>query len=617
MAESSTQRQDSFTCSVCLDLIKDPVTVPCGHTYCLGCIKGCWDQEDGKGIYSCPQCRQTFRPRPILSRNILIAEMVEEFRKTRIQTDVPAHCTAGPGDVECDVCTGKKLRAVKSCLDCLLSYCETHFKVHNDLFPGRKHPVIDATGQLQDRICSHHKKVFEIFCRTDQSCICYLCTMDEHKGHDTVTAAAERTHKQGRLGQTQRRFQQRIQEREKELQELRKAVETLKSSAQTAVEDSERIFTEMIRSIERRRSRVKELIRHQEKAEVSRAEDLLKRLEQEIAELKRRDAELEQLSHTEDHIHFLKNVLSIRDSPRSKDFPSMTFNQSFSFEAVKESVSGVKVQLEKKLDDIFRQEVVRISAAVTNIQIIQSLEYADPELPVRRTSSKELLPPEITIIQIIQSLEYANPELPVRRTDSKKLLPPSMSEVQAVFPEPVTREEFSQYSCHFTLDPNTAHRILHLSEGNRRVEMRAKLQSYPDHPERFDVYPQVLCREGVSGRCYWEVERSGQGVFISVSYKSIRRRGEGVEFVFGGNDQSWSLDLRSSSSSSFYHNNKPTKLPLVVSSRIGVYVDHRAGTLAFYSISDTMTLLHRVQTTFTHTLYPGFYLDSGSSVKLL
>ncbi|XP_042560249.1 E3 ubiquitin/ISG15 ligase TRIM25-like [Clupea harengus] len=228
MAESSTQRQEPFTCSVCLDLMKDPVTVPCGHTYCLGCIKGCWDQEDGKGIYSCPQCRQTFRPRPVLSKNILIAEMVEEFRKTRIQTDVPAHCYAGPGDVECDVCTGRKLKAVKSCLDCLLSYCETHFKAHNDVNPGRKHPVIDAMGQLQDRICSHHKKVFEIFCQTDQSCICYLCTMDEHKGHDTVSAAAERTHKQRQLGQTQRRFQQRIHEREKELQELRKAVETLK-----------------------------------------------------------------------------------------------------------------------------------------------------------------------------------------------------------------------------------------------------------------------------------------------------------------------------------------------------------------------------------------------------
>ncbi|XP_076123376.1 tripartite motif-containing protein 16-like [Alosa pseudoharengus] len=485
--------------------------------------------------------------------NNVVAELVEQFRKNRMHAAPPALSTAGPGDVECDVCTGRKLKAVKSCLDCLVSYCETHLKVHNDIHPGRKHSVIDATGQLQNMICSEHKKVLEIFCRTDQSCICYLCTMDEHKGHDTVTAAAECKNKQKQVGQTQRRFQQRIQEREKELQELRKAVDTLKSSAQTAVEDSERIFTEMIRSIERRRSEMTELIRAQEKAEVSRAEGLLKKLEQEIAELKRRDAELEQLSHTDDHIHFLKNIPSFRDSPRSTYLPSITFSQSFSFEAVKESVSAVKVQLEEKLEAIFKQEVAKISATV--------------------------------------------------------------SDVQAVYPEPVTREELLQYSCHFTLDPNTAHRHLHLSERNRRVECRVELQSYPDHPERFDYWLQVLCREGVSGRCYWEVEWSGW-VNIAVSYKSISRKGDGVECLFGFNDQSWKLDL-TSSSSTFVHNSKETELPLVASSRIGVYVDHRAGTLAFYSISDTMTLLHRVHATFTHTLCPGFYIDAGSSLKLL
>ncbi|XP_062391968.1 E3 ubiquitin/ISG15 ligase TRIM25-like [Sardina pilchardus] len=578
MAEAVSQEEESFTCPVCLDLLKDPVTIPCGHNFCMRCIKGCWDQEDQKGVYSCPLCKHTFTPRPVLYKNPLIAEMVEKFRRTRIQA--APHNYAGPGDVECDVCTGRKLKAVKSCLECLVSYCETHYKAHNDLHPGRQHSVVDATGQLQERICSRHNKVLEIFCRTDQSCICYLCTMDDHKGHDTVTAAAEWTDQQKQLGQSQRRFQQRIQEREKELQELRKAVETLKSSAQTAVEDSERIFTEMIRSIERRRSEVKQLIRGQEKAEVGRAEGLLKRMEQEIAELKRRDAELEQLSHTQDHIHFLKNIPSIRESPRS----SMIINQSFSFEAVKESVSAVKVQLEEKLDGIFKQEVAKISAAVTHIQIIRSSEYTDPELPVRRTNSKVKLPPK-------------------------------MSDVHVVSPESVTREELLQYCCHFTLDPNTAHRILHLSEGNRRVEYRAGLQSYPDHPERFDYWPQVLCREGVSGRCYWEVERSGE-VHIAVSYKSISRKGRGNECLFGGNDQSWRLAPRSSGSY-FYHNHKETQLPLVSSSRIGVYVDHRAGTLAFYSVSDTVTLLHRVQTTFTHTLYPGFSIFPGSSVKLL
>ncbi|XP_031426902.1 tripartite motif-containing protein 16-like [Clupea harengus] len=550
MAEAGPSNHELITCSICLDLLRDPVTTNCGHSYCMGCITSCWDQEDQKGVYSCPQCRQTFTPRPVLSKNHIFAELVEQIKKTRIQAVAPVPCTAGPGDVECDVCTGRKLKAVKSCLECLVSYCETHYKVHNDINPGRKHKVVDATGQLQERICTQHEKPLEIFCRTDLSCVCLLCLVDEHKGHDTVSASAGRREKQTHLGQTQSKIQQRIQEREKELQELRKALETLKSSAQTAVEDSERIFTEMIRSIERRRSEVEELIRAQEKAEVSQAEGLLKRLEQEIAELKRRDGELKQLLHTEDHIHFLKTFQSVSETPESKDLSCISVKQGLSFEAVKKSVSSLKTQLE----NFCKEEVMKISASVTEVQAI---------LP----------------------------------------------------PEPKTREDFLHYSCHFTLDPNTAHRNLHLSEGNRRVEWRAEVQSYPDHPERFDKRVQVLCREGVSGRCYWEVEWSGD-VYIAVSYKSIIRRGKGDECGFGCNDQSWGLYL-ANCGSYFYHNRKQTKLPLVASSRIGVYVDHRAGTLAFYNI-DTMTLLHRVQTTFTHTLYPGFLLNFvGASVKLL
>ncbi|XP_062399469.1 tripartite motif-containing protein 16-like [Sardina pilchardus] len=549
MAEAIPINQDLFICPICLDLLKDPVTVNCGHNYCAGCIKGCWDQEDQKGVYSCPQCRQTFSPRPVLNKNNVFAELIEQFRKTRIQDTASSQSFAGPGDVECDSCTGRKLKAVKSCLACLLSYCETHLQRHDEL-SGKRHNVVDVTGQLQDKICAQHQKLLEVFCRTDQSCVCVLCLVDEHKGHDTVSAAAGRTEKQKEMEETKGKLQQSLQEREKELLELRKAVETLKSSAQTAVEDSERIFTDMIRSIERRRSEVTELIRAQEKAEVSWAEGLLKRLEQEIAELKRRDAELEQLSHTEDHVHFLKNFQSVSPQSQSEDSSSTSVSQSWSFEAVKKSVFTLKGQLE----DFLKQEVMKTSAAV--------------------------------------------------------------SDVQAVFTEPVTRGEFLKYSCHFTLDPNTAHRLLHLCEKNRWVEWRKKLQAYSAHPERFGYWDQVLCREGVSGRCYWEVEWSGR-VDIAVSYKNISRKGEGDECRFGCNDQSWSLDL-SSFSCSFYHNDEGTKLPLVASSRIGVYVDQRAGTLAFYSISDTMTLLHRVQTTFTHTLYPGFgCYENGSSAKLL
>ncbi|XP_063051942.1 tripartite motif-containing protein 16-like [Engraulis encrasicolus] len=604
MAEAMAGNKDIFECPICVDFLNDPVTLTCGHSYCLRCIEDCWNEEDVKGVYSCPQCRKTFTQRPVLNKNIIIAELVDQMKKSRIQTAAPVECAAGPGDVACDVCTQRKLKAVKSCLECLMSYCGTHLKAHDEL-TGRNHTMFDATGQLQERICPLHKKVFEIFCRTDQSCICYLCTMEDHRGHDTITAKAEWSHKKEGLGQSQKRCQQTIQLKEKELQELRKAVETLKSGAQTAVEESERMFTEMIRSIERRRSEVTELIRAQEKAEVSRAEGLLKRLEQEIAELKRTDAEMKQLSQTQDSIHFLKNIVSITGRPYSTISTSVTISQNFSLEPMKESVSALKMQLEEKLESVFKQEIVKISAAaITHVQIIQSIQYPDPELPVRRADSKDLMPPDS------KSLLRTSNSLHSLQTFTF----PSILRSAAM---PATREDFLKYCCHFTLDPNTANRELHLSEGNRRVEWTDEHQSYPEHPDRFDDFQHVLCKEGVSARCYWEVEWSGHSVGIAVSYKSISRKGRGDECVFGYNDQSWSLYL-GSTNSNFWHNNKKTKLPLVASSRIGVYVDHRAGTLAFYSISgDTMTLLHRVHTTFTHTLYPGFLVWGGGSVKLL
>nr|XP_021331377.1 NLR family CARD domain-containing protein 3-like [Danio rerio] len=168
----------------------------------------------------------------------------------------------------------------------------------------------------------------------------------------------------------------------------------------------------------------------------------------------------------------------------------------------------------------------------------------------------------------------------------------------------------------FTLNPNTANTGLILSEKNRKVMRVLEEQPYPDHPDRFDYHPQVLCRESVCGRCYWEIDCSG-GVCISVSYKSIRRKGQGDESWFGYNAQSWSLSC-SSSSISFRHNTTCTDLPVVwISRRIGVFVDHSAGTLIFYNIyRDTMSLIHSVQTTFTEPLYPGFSVYPRSSVKL-
>ncbi|XP_058872210.1 tripartite motif-containing protein 16-like protein [Acipenser ruthenus] len=369
-----------------------------------------------------------------------------------------------------------------------------------------------------------------------------------------VCAAFAELHTWKQLGDTQTEIQQRIQERLKEIEELKQTVESLKRSACIEIKESEKIFTELIRSIEKIHTEVIELIGANEKAAVNQAEGRMKKLEQEIAELRRRNAELKQLSETEDHIHFLQNFQSLCAPPEAGDLPSVTVNTDISFEAVRKAVSELKDHIE----DFCKGELVKITKTVNEVAVYS---------------------------------------------------------LQA--PEPTNRAEFLKYSCQLTLDPNTAYRNLCLSEGNRKVTRRRETQRYPHHPERFDVYDQVLCREGLSGtRCYWEIEWSGGGASIGVTYKGITRKGGDPSCVLGINDKSWSLEC-SDSSYTARHNNNHTAITAPHSPRIGVYLDFNVGTLSFYGVSDTMTLLHRFQTTFTEPLYPGFGLHCyGSSVTI-
>ncbi|XP_048854432.1 NACHT, LRR and PYD domains-containing protein 3-like [Brienomyrus brachyistius] len=179
-----------------------------------------------------------------------------------------------------------------------------------------------------------------------------------------------------------------------------------------------------------------------------------------------------------------------------------------------------------------------------------------------------------------------------------------------------TRPGLQKYSCQVTLDPNTANRFLSLSGGNRKVTWGAE-QPYPDHPERFDSWEQVLCRESLTGRCYWEAEWDGRAAWIGVTYKGIGREG-GSDCGLGYNDKSWCLYCYTDRYS-VWHNNKQTVIPIKPSGsrRVGVYLDWGAGALSFYRVSsDGLTPLHRFTSSFTESLYPGFYVYSDSSVSL-
>ncbi|XP_063068686.1 E3 ubiquitin/ISG15 ligase TRIM25-like [Engraulis encrasicolus] len=548
------EEQDPCRCSICLDPLRDPATIPCGHSYCMKCISGFWDQ---KGEYSCPQCRETFTTRPVLKKNTTLADLVEKMKKISWSTatspipPAPAQC-AEVGNVECDFCTETKLKAVKSCLVCLVSLCQTHIEPHNSIPALKNHKLVQASTHLQQKICSQHNKLIEVFCRVDQECICMLCSMDNHKGHDTVSAASERKEKEKQLGETKIQFLERIQKREKELQQIQESVSSYQRSAQEAEQQSEKIFTELLESIERRRSEVKELIRAQQKAAVRDAEDVLEKLEQELAELRRGHAQLEKLSVEEDHVNFLQSFQVLKSSV-CKPSPSNNLSPHMSFEDLSKSLSVLKSEVE----ELCKQHMIMISGEVAGVEIV-------------------------------------------------------------VPQEPNTREDFLKYFCELTLDPNTAHREISLSEGNK-MATRGKAQTCPNHPDRFTEFVQVLCEQGFCRRVYWEVEvelKINSIVKIAVAYKSIKRGGQGYVSQFGNiGKNSWSVvcDVRGCR---FWHNGKRNAIAVIPTSRIGVYVDHRAGTLSFYNVSDTMTLLHKVKTSFTEAIYPGFHVGVGTSIKL-
>uniref|UniRef100_A0A672FM11 Tripartite motif-containing protein 16-like n=1 Tax=Salarias fasciatus TaxID=181472 RepID=A0A672FM11_SALFA len=404
--------RERFSCSICLDLLKDPVTIPCGHSYCMKCIQSFWGEEDEEKIHSCPQCRQMF----------------------------------------------------------------THLQPHRDAAPLKKHKLVDPSKTLQDNMCSRHDEVMKMFCRTDQQCICFLCPVDQHKGHDTVSAAAERTERQRELEESRHIIQQRIQDAEKDLKLLEQEVKNIHVSADQTVEDCEKTFSQLIRLLQERSRDVEQQVRSQQQTEVSRVRELQEKLEQEIAELKRTDGQLELLSHTEDHTEFLLS------------FPSL---------------SALKAR--DKLQDILSETWTNISLRVTEVDVLLSQ------------------------------------------------------------PEPTTRAAFFRYSRELTLDPNTAHKQLLLSEGNRKVIYMMTDQPYSEHPDRFTRCRQVLSRDSLTGRCYWEVEKRGD-VCVAVAYKNISRGGW-TESGFGQNDKSWALDCFNNSYS-FYYNKVETPVSGPPSTRV-------------------------------------------------
>ncbi|XP_078143384.1 E3 ubiquitin-protein ligase TRIM39-like [Centroberyx gerrardi] len=531
--------EEQFLCSICLDVFTEPVSTPCGHNFCKACITKYWDNN---GQCDCPMCKKSFANRPDLFVNTLVSEMAAQFRKS---VDVKAASSeshnqeaAKPVEVPCDVCSGTKLKALKSCLVCLASYCETHLEPHQRVAALKRHKLIDPVENLEDRMCKKHDKFLDLFCRTDQICVCVMCT--EHKTHDTVPLEEEYEEKKAQLGKKKAEVQEMIQERQQKVQEMKASVKISKKDTEEEIAKSVEVFTALVASIQRNQAELIEVIEEKQRAAEKQAEGFIKELEQEISELQRRSTELERLSHTEDHLHLLQSFPSCSSSPHTNNW------------------SGISVRTDARVD------VKTVRRAVAQLE---------------KTLTKEMT----TLLKDIEGI----------KEDLEKL------------PEDVRLRRIQQlYAVDVTLDPNTAHPQLILSEDGKKVRCGDTRQNLPDNPERFDHDINILGKEGFSsGRFYFEVQVKGHEWDLGVVRESINRKGN---ISYSPKKGHWIILLRDGND---YRARDNTRFPLSLRQKpekVGVFVDYEEGLVSFYDVEAETLIYSFTGCTFKEKIYPLF-----------
>ncbi|XP_051535140.1 E3 ubiquitin-protein ligase TRIM39-like [Myxocyprinus asiaticus] len=343
MASSTGPLSEELQCSICLDVFTDPVTTPCGHNFCKNCLKQCWENSLA---LNCPLCKETFCKRPDLKINTALRQVVQII-KEKSQKKL---------EVLCDICDDKKMKALKLCLVCQTSYCETHLEPHHRVQNLKKHKLIDPVKNLEDYICQKHEKYMELFCRDDQTCVCLLCAVTDHKTHNTVVIETESVKRKTQLMKMQKDVQQMIQDRMKRIQDIRYSADLRRKSTEEEIACNVELFTALMRSIESCQTELLEMMEEKRKADEKQTEGLIKELEQEITELKWSDTELEQLLYTDDHLYLLQIYPFLCSPVNTNNWPeTSTINTELSVEPLIRALS----QLQKTLDEKLCQTVLK------------------------------------------------------------------------------------------------------------------------------------------------------------------------------------------------------------------------------------------------------------------
>ncbi|XP_067441697.1 E3 ubiquitin-protein ligase TRIM39-like [Thunnus thynnus] len=361
--------EDQFLCCICLDVFTDPVTTPCGHNFCKNCITEYWNVNVP---CQCPMCKEIFNTRPELHVNTLFSEVVSQFRQEAQQkasSSSSEQQAAKPGEILCDVCTGTKLKALKSCLVCLTSYCETHLEPHLTMSGLKRHQLMDPVENLEGRMCMKHDKPLELFCKTDQTCVCMLCSVLDHKTHEFVPLKEEYEGKKAELEKTEAEIPQMIQKRRLKIQEIKHSVDLSKEDADREKAEGVQVFTALKESVERSLNELIETIEEKQRTTEKQAEDFIKELEQEISELMKRSSEVKQLSRSEDHLHLLQNFLSLKAALPTKDWTEVSVRPPSYEGTVMRAVTQLEETLSKEMKKLVEAELKRVQQYAVDVTL--------------------------------------------------------------------------------------------------------------------------------------------------------------------------------------------------------------------------------------------------------
>uniref|UniRef100_A0A8C1G0G6 E3 ubiquitin-protein ligase TRIM39-like n=1 Tax=Cyprinus carpio TaxID=7962 RepID=A0A8C1G0G6_CYPCA len=517
LSSSSGLLAKELKCSVCLDVFTDPVSTPCGHNFCKSCLNRCW--ENIQNCF-CPFCKETFSKRPDLKINTALSEVVQLFQKKFILSK---------SEVLCDICDERKLKALKSCLMCQTSYCETHLEPHLRVLSLKKHKLMDPVENMKDYICQKHERPLELFCRDDQTRVCVFCTDGDHKTHNTVPLDEESKEKKSELMKTQKDVQQMIQDKNKKIQDIKYFTELRRKSTEREKAASVELFSDLMRSIERCQAELLEMMEEKQKAAEKQDEELIQELQQEITELKMRDTELDHLLHTEDHLQLLQIDPSLCSPPHTRNWPEISMNTDVSVETLRRALT----QLQETLDQKLSQTVLR---------------------------------------------------------------------------------RMQQYAVDVTLDPDTAHPNLILSNDGKQVRHGDIMHGVPDYPERFDKCASVLGKEGfLSGRFYFEVQLKGKSKWdLGVARESINRKGK---IRVSPQNGYWTVGLWNESEYWACADSYVLLSLRVKPQKVGVFVDYEEGLVSFYDVESRSHIYSFTGQSFTNRIYPYFCPFSNDSGK--